>query len=622
MCGIAPCVSEDKDCDSPDTLKGCSGPRPRQFLPDPNQPWKGRVKMDTLLRINMGADGGPQAITESMGTYEGLGGRALTSAMVSSEVPPLAHPLGEDNKLIIAPGLLSGTTAAMSGRISVGCKSPLTGTIKESNAGGQGAQVLARLGYRAIVLEGKPPSDKLYKVFINKDGVTITEDNSLKMLGNYELVDRMKDMHGDKIACMSIGPAGEMKMAAASVAFTDMEQRPTRHAGRGGSGAVMGSKGVKVIVLDDTGMSMRTPDDPDKFREANKRFVDGLKSHPVTGEGLPAYGTNILANVINEAGAYPTKNFMWGRFDGCAAISGETQAEREIERGGKATHGCHRGCIIRCSGTYMNKDGQYLTKQPEYETVWAHGANCGIDDLDAIAMLDRLDDDYGIDTIEMGATIAVAMEAGLAEFGDAEAAIRLVHEVGKGTPLGRILGNGAAVTGKAFGVERVPVVKGQAMPAYDPRGIQGIGVTYATSTMGADHTAGYAVATNILKVGGYVDPLKPDDQVELSRKLQIATAAIDSTGMCLFITFALMDQPETNQALIDMLNAFYNLSMTNDDVMALGKRVLKMERDFNTQAGFTKEHDRLPEYFRKEALPPHNITFEVKDEDLDRVFVW
>jgi len=578
--------------------------------------------MDKILRINMSAEGGPKTSEEPLGDYAGMGGRGLTSAIISKEVDPLCHPLGANNKLVIAPGLLSGTTAAVSGRISVGCKSPLTGTIKEANAGGQASQVLARLGYAAIVLEGKPKEDTLYKVFINKDGVQVIPDNSLRMLLNYDLIEKIKGEYGDKIACISIGPAGEMKMSAASVACTDMELRPTRHAARGGPGAVMGAKGVKVIVLDDTGMKMRSPKDPEKFKEANKVWVEGLKKHPVSGEGLPAYGTNVLTNVINEAGGYPTKNFKSGRFDTCQKISGETLAETETSRGGVATHGCHRGCIIQCSGIYVNKDGQYLTKQPEYETVWAHGGNCGIDDLDSIAMLDRLDDDYGLDTIEMGATIGVAMEAGLAKFGDAEAAINLVKEVGKGTPLGRILGNGAAVTGKVFGVERVPVVKGQALPAYDPRGIQGIGVTYATSTMGADHTAGYAVATNILNVGGSVDPLKPEGQVELSRNLQITTAAVDATGMCLFIAFPCLDQPETFQALIDMINAFYGLSMTADDVAELGKSILKNERDFNTRAGFTAEHDRLPEFFNKELLPPHNITFQVKDEYLDTLFNW
>ena len=194
--------------------------------------------------------------------------------------------------------------------------------------------------------------------------------------------------------------------------------------------------------------------------------------------------------------------------------------------------------------------------------------------------------------------------------------------MGKGTPLGRVLGNGAEVTGRVFAVERVPVVKGQAMPAYDPRAVQGIGVTYATSTMGADHTAGYAIATNILKVGGDVDPLKPEGQVDLSRNLQIATAAVDSAGMCLFIAFAVLDQPETFQALIDMINAFYGMNLTAADIAELGKSVLKTEREFNLRAGLNEKHDRLPEYFKKIPLPPHNIKFQVKDEELDTLFNW
>lgn len=576
--------------------------------------------MDKILRINMGPDGDPSYTTEPIGDFAGLGGRGLTSAIISGQVPPTCHPLGEDNKLVIAPGLLGGTTGAMSGRASVGCKSPLTGGIKEANSGGQPAQMLARLGYAALVLEGKPASDTLYKIRISGDGVEITPAPDLKMKGNYDTVEKMNQEYGDKIACISIGQAGEMKLLSSTVAFTDMEQRPARHAARGGVGAVMGAKGVKVIVIDDAGTAMRSPKDPDAFKAANRSFVSGLKKHAVTGEGLPAYGTNVLTNVVNEAGGYPTYNFKTGRFDGAAAISGETQAEMMKSRGGQPTHGCHRGCVIRCSGIWHDKDGHYLTKQPEYETVWSHGGNCGIDDLDVIAMLDRLDDDYGIDTIEMGATIAVAMEAGLAEFGDGQAAIDLVKEVGSGTPLGRILGSGAGVTGKVFGVERVPVVKNQAMPAYDPRAVQGIGVTYATSPMGADHTAGYSVTANLLGVGGSVDPLAPAGQVELSRNLQYATAAIDSTGMCLFVAFAVLDQPETFQAMIDMVNAFHGLELTGDDITALGKKITKMERDFNEQAGFSKKDDRLPDYFKKESFAPHNVTFSVSDDELDTTF--
>ena len=579
--------------------------------------------MDKIVRIDMGAKGGPKITTEPVGEYAGLGGRATTSLMVNKEVNPLCHPLGAENKLVIAPGMLSGTSGAMTGRLSVGCKSPLTGTIKESNAGGQAAQVLARIGYAAIVLEGKPEGDDLYKIHVSTAGVKVEVDNSLKMLDNYPLISKLRTEYGDKVAYMSIGSAGERLLYSASIACTDPELRPTRHCGRGGVGAVMGSKRVKAIILDDAGCKNRGPKDPEKYRDANRKFVEGLRKHPVTGEGLPAYGTNVLTNVLNEAGGYPTRNFKSGVFEGAAKLSGEAQAELEIKRGGSATHGCHRGCVIQCSGIFNDKDGNYVTKQPEYETVWSHGGHCGIDDLDTVAKLDYIDDNIGVDTIEMGVTIGVAMDAGLLEFGDSAGAIRLMEEeVAKGTPLGRILGSGAEITGKVFGVEKVPVVKGQALPAYDPRPIQGIGVTYATTTMGADHTAGYAIATNILKVGGDVDPLKTEGQVELSRNLQIATAAIDSTGMCLFIAFAIMDQPETFQAMLDMLNAFYGTELTGDGVVALGQKVLSAERDFNKRAGFTKAHDRLPRYFYTDPIAPHNQVFSVTDEDLDTVFNW
>ncbi|MEK6534705.1 MAG: aldehyde ferredoxin oxidoreductase C-terminal domain-containing protein [Thermodesulfobacteriota bacterium] len=578
--------------------------------------------MDKIARIDMGAAGGPKITVGPLGDYVGLAGRAMTSFVISKEVHPLAHPLGAENKLVIAPGMLSGSSGSMTGRISVGCKSPLTGGIKESNAGGQASQVMARLGYAAIILEGKPQGDDLYKIYINKDGIKVSVDNSLKTLDNYPLIEKLRQEYGDKVAYMSIGSAGERKLLASSIACTDSELRPTRHCGRGGSGAVMGAKGVKAIILDDAGMTMRPPKDAEKFRDANRRFVEGLRKHPVTGQGLPAYGTNVLTNIINEAGGYPSYNFKNGQFAGAAKISGETEADLEVKRGGIATHGCHRGCVIQCSGVYHDKDGHYLTKQPEYETVWAHGAHCGIDDLDTIARLDFMDDNIGVDTIEMGVTLGIAMDAGIIKFGDGAGAIKMLEEVGRGTPLGRVLGSGAAITGKVFGVERVPVVKDQALPAYDPRAIQGIGVTYATSTQGADHTAGYAVTANVLKVGGYVDPLKPAGQVELSRNLQIATAAVDSTGMCLFIAFAILDQADTFQALLDMLGAFFGITMTGDDVVALGKKVLSAERDFNARAGFTKHHDRLPRFFYNEPIAPHNLTFMVKDEELDQVFNW
>jgi aldehyde:ferredoxin oxidoreductase len=574
--------------------------------------------MFKIVRVNMSdLSVKTEDISEA---YQGLGGRGLTSAVVAREVEPTCSPIGPTNKLIFAPGLLGGTNCANSGRISVGGKSPLTGTIKEANSGGQAGQYLSRLGVAAIIVEGMPQEGKLYKLFVGKDRFELTPADDLKGLRNYDTVDRLSKEFGDKVAYVSIGPAGEWKMASASVAFTDRDGRPTRHAGRGGLGAVMGSKGLKAIVIDPAGGETAPLADRDAFRDAAKRFAQALKDHPVTSQGLTNYGTDILINIINEAGGLPTRNFSAGQFEGANKVGGESLNEITTKRKGDCSHGCMAGCLIRCSGIYNDAKGNYLSKWPEYETVWAFGPNCGIDDLDAIARMDRACDDIGVDTIEAGNAVAVAMEGGVKSFGDVAGAEELLGEIGKGSPLGRILGAGAGTVGKAFGVRRVPVVKNQALPAYDPRAVKGIGVTYATSTMGADHTAGYAVGTNIMKVGGYVDPLKAEGQVELSRNLQAATAAIDTCGLCLFVAFPVLDIPEAFTAIVDMVNAKYGISLTGDDVGALGQKILKMERDFNAKAGFTAADDRLPEFFKLEKLPPHNEVFDVPDAELDTVF--
>ncbi len=552
--------------------------------------------------------------------YQGLGGRGMTSAIVSKEVEPTCAAIGPTNKLVFAPGLLGGTNCANSGRISVGAKSPLTGGIKESNSGGQPGAYLARLGIAALVIEGLPQEGKLYKLFLGKDKAELTPADDLKGSGNYATVEKLREAFGDKAGYVSIGQAGEWKMAAASVAFTDRELHPARHAGRGGMGAVMGSKGLKAIIVDPEGGEPAPIKDPEAFKEAAKRFAKAIQEHPVTSEGLTNYGTDILINIINEAGGLPTRNFSAGRFEGADKVGGESLNKVTTERKGDTSHGCMAGCIIRCSGTYNDANGEYVSKWPEYETVWAWGPNCGIDDLDAIARIDRACDDIGLDTIDTGNAVAVAMEGGIKAFGDAAGAEELLAEIGKGTPLGRILGAGAAVTGKALGVRHVAVVKGQAFPAYDPRAIKGIGVTYATSTMGADHTSGYTIGPNIMKVGGDVDPLKPDGQADLSRDLQIATAAIDTAGLCLFVAFPVTDNPDAFTSIVDMVNAKFGLSLTGDDVLGLGKKVLAMERDFNKRAGFTAADDRLPEFFRTEKLPPHNLVFDVTDQDLDGVY--
>lgn len=551
--------------------------------------------------------------------YERLGGRGLTSSIVAKEVPAASHPLGSENKLVYAPGLLGGTSAASSGRLSVGAKSPLTGGIKESNAGGTAAHKLARLGIAAIVVEGKSSGDTAYVLKVSSEGVELVPAADLKSLGNYELVERLRKRFGKDISCISCGPAGEMLMSAASIAVTDREGRPTRHAGRGGMGAVMGSKKLKAIVVDDSATSAVKPKNREAFTSAARVFTKALEEHEITSVTLPKYGTNVCANLIQEVGAYPTRNFSTGEYEDVDKISGETQRDVILERGGIATHACLPGCKISCSRIWVDKNGNYVTKGPEYETIWANGANCGINDLDAIATMDRLYDDYGLDTIEMGVTIAVAMEAGVKKFGDAQGAIELIKEAGKGTPLGRILGNGAAVTGQAFGVSRVPVVKRQGLPAYDPRSIKGQGVTYATSPMGADHTAGYMISRNVFKIGGYIDPLKADGQAKASREMQISTALVDSLGLCLFVTFATDDKPEAWEAVRNMVNALYGWNLTEEDFQKLGKSILSTEVDFNRRAGFCETDDRLPYFFKTEKLPPHNSVFDVSDKDLDGV---
>lgn len=569
---------------------------------------------DKIFRINMSdLSSKVEAVPEA---WMGLGGRGLTSAIVAAEVEPTCHPLGKRNKLVFAPGLLSGTPAANSGRLSCGAKSPLTGTIKEANSGGTSAQMLAKLGIKALIIEGMPTdSSKWYSLHVNGDKVTIAEESEVVGMGNFAVVQTLNKRLGDKVGVITIGPAGEMKMTGANISIKDPDNH-LRSSGRGGLGAVMGSKKIKFISVEPTDQKVEIAD-PEAFKVASRAFAKALIDNPIS-KALGQYGTNVLVNIINEAGGLPTKNFTQGQFAGHEAISGETMYDTIVARNGKPRHNCHPGCVIQCSQIYNDIKGQYKTSGFEYESIWALGADACVDNLDHIAEADNIMDDLGIDSIETGVAFAVAMEAGVLEFGDGAEVCRILREdIGKGTALGRIIGNGAGSVGKAFGVTRVPVVKNQAIPAYDPRAIKGIGITYATSTQGADHTMGYTIATNILGVGGKLDPLSKEGQVELSRNLQIATAAIDSTGMCLFIAFAALDDATCLPALIDMINARFGIKLTADDVTSLGMSILKTERAFNLAAGFTSKDDRLPEFFQDEPIAPHNVVWDISNEAID-----
>ncbi len=556
------------------------------------------------------------------GKYQGKGGRWLTSLLICDEVPAGCHPLGPNNKIVLAPGILTGTSAPNSGRISVGGKSPLTGGIKEANAGTPFAQKLARMGYSAVVVEGLAEDDSPWLLKLSADGGELIEAGNLKGKGTYDVARSLWDTYGEKTAFMVTGPAGEAKMAMAGIAFNDPEGRPARYAGRGGLGAVLGGKGLKAMVLDDSDAPGVQPLDKELFKEGQKKLVEAIQSHDVTKKGgaLNSYGTAVLINILNEAGGLPTNNFRSGVFEGAQKISGEALAEAAQKRGGAGTmgHSCHPGCIIRCSNVYAKEDGSEHVSCVEYESSWSLGANCGIDNLDHVAELIRICNDLGIDTIEAGVMMGVAMEAGLAEFGDGPAAIKLLHEIGSRTPLGHILGQGAQFTGEAYGVTRIPTVKRQGMPAYEPRAVKGIGVTYMTSTMGADHTAGYTIAPEILAVGGQQDPLAVKDKVALSRAFQETTAFIDASGYCLFIAFPILDIPSGFEGVVQTVNAMLGTSYTGDDVSVIGREILQLEKDFNTRAGITAAADRPPEFMRYEKLPPHNHVFDISDEELDK----
>jgi aldehyde:ferredoxin oxidoreductase len=549
--------------------------------------------------------------------YLGLGGRGLTSIMINAEVLPTCDPLGPDNKLIIAPGVLSGTSLINTSRVSIGAKSPLTGTIKESNAGGTTGLALGRLGVTAIVIDGQAKDDELFILKIDGQGNTsLVPANDFKGMKTYSLTQKLLETYGEKNSVLIIGPAGEHRLTSASIQASDVDGRPCRAAGRGGLGAVMGSKGIKAIVIDQQGKDADAIADPQAFKDAAKAFAQAVKAHPMSGQMLPALGTAGLVAPVNSMGAFPSLNATQGTMENWEKISGEALAKLIEERGGKTSHlGCSQ-CIVRCSNEFVDKKGDYVTSSLEYETIWSMGGMTGIDDLDIIARLDRLCDDIGVDTMNTGVGIAVAMDAGKIKFGDGKAAIEMIEQIATGADFGKILGHGPDAVGKHLNHKRVATVKGQSIAAYDPRGMQGNAVTYATSPMGADHTAGNVIGEY---VSGALDPLKPEGQVEASKNTQIAMAAVDCTGLCLLASFALTT-PEGGEAFLNAMNAKFGTQLGPDDIPALGIRVLKEELEFNRKAGFTSKDDRLPEFFYNEPLPPHNTTILISDEEMDTTF--
>jgi aldehyde:ferredoxin oxidoreductase len=374
----------------------------------------------------------------------------------------------------------------------------------------------------------------------------------------------------------------------------------------------MGAKGLKAIVVAPASKSQKPIADPEGFKTAVKAFSEAVRQAPFSGEVLPQLGTAALMGAVNNMGAFPCYNATQGRMAGWEKIGGEALAERIARRGGQTRHkGCAQ-CIIDCSNQYMDEGGNYLTGSLEYETLWSMGGMTGIDDLDTIARLDHLCDDIGLDTMSTGVALSVAMDAGHCGFGDGPAALAMVEEIAAGTELGRLLGNGPDAVGVHFNHPRVPTVKGQSIAGYDPRGMQGMAVTYATSPMGADHTAGNLIGAYS---AGVLDPLKKEGQLAASLAAQTAVAALDATGLCLF-TVAAVSSPEGNRALMSALGALTGRDTGPQEFETMGKTILEREKAFNRGAGLTAADDRLPRFFHEEPLPPHGVSVGFDDEEL------
>ncbi len=546
--------------------------------------------------------------------WEHLGGRGLSARILLDEVPPTCEPLGPYNKLVFAPGLLVGHRLSSCDRISIGGKSPLTGGIKESNAGGSSGFALAQLGIKALIIEDEPDQEEWWVLHLSVDGAEFDPVDDLAGAGVYETAELLLQDYGKGVSMALIGPAGEMQLRAAGIQNLDQDGVPSRIAARGGLGALMGSKGLKAIVINPAGGKKPPIVDRASFRAAQKAYTQALTQHPQT-KTYADYGTAAMVNMCQYFGSLPTRGFSAGQFEGADEISGEHLRDVLLERDAesKTTHACMSGCAIHCSNVYGGPDGKRIVSPLEYETIGLMGSNLGIADLDAIARLNREANDLGLDSIDTGAALGVAAQAGLLKWGDAERALDLVGEIRRGTPLGRILGNGAATAGRVLGVERVPVVKGQAMSAYDPRAIKGTGVTYATSPMGADHTAG-------LTIRAKVDHLDPQGQASVSRGAQISMAGYDTLGACIFAGFGFAAAPP--DTIANLLNARYGWSVAEDILQQLGRETISLEREFNRRAGFTAADDRLPEWMTREPLPPTNAVFDVPAEDLDTLFNW
>ena len=558
---------------------------------------------DRLIRVDMtGLVTRIEAFPEK---WKYLGGRALSARILLEECDPGCAPLESENILVLAPGLMAGTSAPTSGRLSVGGKSPLTGGIKEANVGGDPGQDLMRLGYRVVIITGKPADpERRFALDVTGDSATILSADEHKGKWNYPLIEDLTKTYSKKASFISIGPAGEMQLAGASVACTDhsQERHPARHAGRGGLGAVMGSKGLKYVSIEAGRSPARKPADK-AFFQLSKKYTRDFVAGPGQ-EPFPKWGTSVICEEANSIYTFPYKNRIEGRSPDVATLDGMRIVESFETRGG-GMHNCLTGCIVKCSNIVHDANGEYKTSGLEFETLTMLGSNCAIANWEDVADLDRLCDDIGIDTIETGAAVAVYMDAGGMEFGDAEGTKRLLREVAEGTEIGRAIGNGAATVGRLKNHHRVASVKGQAIPAWDPRPLKAAGVTYCTSAMGADHTAGLVV-----------DPGQaPEEFARASQESQILNAAVDASGFCQFL------MPNIEE-IAEFYACFYAEEVTRERVADMGWQCLEDEWEFNRRAGFGPEDDKMAACMAEDAIGDEvKFVWDVPDEVVASAYV-
>ena len=566
-----------------------------------SQVWRVNVSEQTLK------------LEEVPDSWKRLGGRGLLARILLDEVDAKCDPLGAGNKLIFAPGLLVGHMLSSTDRISVGGKSPLTGGIKEANAGGRTGLHMAMMGIHTLVIEDMPKEDGFWVLHLSLNGAEWEKADGLAGLGVYATAPKLIEKYGDKVAIALIGPGGEMKMKSAGIQNIDKDRIPSRIAARGGLGAVMGSKGLKAIVFDNAGGQKPPIVNPEAFKVAQKDYTKSVMEHPQSIT-YRDYGTAAMAQMTQRFAALPTKNFSQGTFEHVDDISGEQLREFTLTRGKPSdpSHACMAGCTIKCSNVFGGEDGKIIVSPLEYETIGLMGTNLGINSLDSIGRLNWHVNDLGLDSIEVGAALGVAAEAGLMKWGDEASAQKLIEEIRSGSELGHVLGDGASTVGKVYNIERVPAVKGQAMSAYEPRSIKGTGVTYATTPQGADHTCG-------LTIRAQINHLDPNVQKDVSLNAQLNMAGYDTLGACIFAGFGYAATPDG--VVKRLLSSRYGWDDLPDNILqALGRETIKMEREFNRRAGFTKEDDRLPKWMMEEAIPENGAVFDVSEDVLDHIF--